>query len=58
MLERIFGSSNERRLRPMWKRVKEINALEDEFKAKSDDQLKAMTPAFKERLKAGRERDQ
>jgi preprotein translocase subunit SecA len=53
MLERIFGSSNERRLRPMWKRVKEINALEDEFKAKSDEQLKAMTPAFRERLKAG-----
>jgi preprotein translocase subunit SecA len=51
--QRFFGSANERKLRPMWKRIEEINALEAEFKAKSDDELKAMTPALKKRLEAG-----
>jgi len=51
--QRFFGSSNERRLRPMWKRVAEINALEENFKAKSDDELRALTADFKERLKQG-----
>ena len=51
--QRFFGSSNERRLRPMWKRVHEINALEDEFKAKTDLELKALTPTFKARLVQG-----
>ncbi len=51
--QRFFGSSNDRKLRPFWKRVAEINALEETFKLKSDDELKAMTPAFKERLKQG-----
>jgi preprotein translocase subunit SecA len=50
---RFFGSSNERKLRPMAKTVAEINALEPRFVALSDDELKAMTPAFKERLAKG-----
>ena len=41
--QRFFGSSNERKLRGYFKRVEEINALEDQFKAKSDDELRAMT---------------
>ena len=48
--QRFFGSSNERKIRPLMNRVGEINALEDRFKAMSDEELKAMTPAFKERL--------
>jgi preprotein translocase subunit SecA len=51
--QRFFGSSNERRLRPMWKEVQKINALEEQFKAKTDDALKALTPTFKERLAKG-----
>ncbi|HEY2032117.1 MAG TPA: preprotein translocase subunit SecA [Rhizomicrobium sp.] len=50
---RFFGSSNERKLRPMAKTVAEINALEPRFVSMSDDELKAMTPAFKERLAKG-----
>ena len=50
---RFFGSSNERKLRPMWKTVEETNALEPRFQSMSDEQLKAMTPAFKERLAKG-----
>ena len=34
--QRFFGSSNERKLGGYFKRVEEINALEDQFKAKSD----------------------
>ncbi|MBV9694255.1 MAG: preprotein translocase subunit SecA, partial [Alphaproteobacteria bacterium] len=51
--QRFFGSSNERRIRPMMARVAGINALEPRFQAMSDDQLRAMTAAFKERLAKG-----
>jgi preprotein translocase subunit SecA len=55
--QRFFGNANERKLRPFWKRVAEINALEPTFKLKSDAELKAMTPALKERLKQGEDLD-
>ncbi|MEJ0025601.1 MAG: preprotein translocase subunit SecA [Rhizomicrobium sp.] len=51
--QRLFGSSNERKIRPYKARVAEINALEPKFAALSDDQLRAQTPAFKERLAKG-----
>ncbi|MBI1329162.1 MAG: preprotein translocase subunit SecA [Alphaproteobacteria bacterium] len=51
--QRLFGSSNERKLKPMWKIVAEINALEPDFVKKSDEELRAITPAFKERLANG-----
>ncbi|MBI3676134.1 MAG: preprotein translocase subunit SecA [Proteobacteria bacterium] len=51
--QRFFGSPNDRKLKPMWRTVQDINALEPQFIAKSDDELKAMTPAFKERLANG-----
>jgi preprotein translocase subunit SecA len=50
---RFFGSSNDRKIKPLQKRVPAINALEPKFQAMSDEQLRAMTPAFKERLAAG-----
>ena len=52
-LERFFGSANDRRVRPMQKRVAQINALEPKFQAMPDDELRAMTPAFRERLTKG-----
>ncbi|HWU26172.1 MAG TPA: preprotein translocase subunit SecA, partial [Rhizomicrobium sp.] len=55
--QRFFGSSNDRKLRAHTKRVEEINALEDRFKAKSDDELRAMTAALKERLAKGESLD-
>ncbi|MBS0471902.1 MAG: preprotein translocase subunit SecA [Proteobacteria bacterium] len=51
--QRIFGSSNERKVRPFQKRVAEINDLEPKFSALTDDQLRAMTSTFKERLANG-----
>jgi preprotein translocase subunit SecA len=50
---RFFGSANERKLKPMWRRVEEINALEPRFQAMSDEELRAMTAAFRERLARG-----
>jgi preprotein translocase subunit SecA len=51
--QRFFGSVNERKLRPLFKRVEEINALEPRFQAMSDEELRGMTPAFRERLEKG-----
>ena len=51
--QRFFGSVNERKTRPMFKRVEEINALEPRFQAMSDEDLRAMTPAFRDRLEKG-----
>ena len=49
----LFGSANDRKVKPLWGAVAEINALEDRFKAMSDEELRAMTPAFRERLTKG-----
>ena len=51
--QRFFGSSNERKLRPFYRRVESINALEPSFAAKSDEELRALTTTFKDRLRAG-----
>jgi preprotein translocase subunit SecA len=51
--QRFFGSANERKLRSYFRRVEEINELEPKFQAMTDADLKAMTPAFKERLAQG-----
>ena len=49
----LFGSSNDRKVKPLWSIVAQINALEDRFKAMSDEELAGMTPAFRERLAKG-----
>ncbi|MBW2168903.1 MAG: preprotein translocase subunit SecA [Deltaproteobacteria bacterium] len=53
VIKGIFGSSNERELRRMAPLVEEINLLEPDFKALSDDQLKAKTGEFRDRLSKG-----
>ena len=53
MFKKIFGSRNDRLVRQMSKRVKKINALEPEFQALDDEQLKAKTVDFRERLTKG-----
>ncbi|MEO7431557.1 MAG: preprotein translocase subunit SecA [Dokdonella sp.] len=52
-LTRIFGSRNERVLRQLGKSVAQINALEPQCQALSDDQLKAKTVEFRQRLADG-----
>ncbi|HTP75389.1 MAG TPA: preprotein translocase subunit SecA [Rhizomicrobium sp.] len=51
--QRLFGSANERKLRPFQARVAAINALETKYAAMRDEDLRALTPAFKERLAKG-----
>ncbi len=53
MLKKIFGSRNDRLVRQMSKRVNKVNQLEESFKALSDEELQAKTPAFRERLEKG-----
>ncbi|MFO1089340.1 MAG: preprotein translocase subunit SecA [Hyphomicrobiales bacterium] len=50
---RIFGSSNDRKVKKYRPRVAEINALEPELEALSDDQLRARTQEFKDRVQNG-----
>jgi len=57
-LTKIFGSRNQRLLKQYGKTVRVINALEPRFEKMSDAELKAMTPAFKERLAKGAKLDE
>jgi preprotein translocase subunit SecA len=50
---KLFGSSNERRMRSYRPRVEEINALEKELEALSDEALRARTDEFKKQLAEG-----
>jgi preprotein translocase subunit SecA len=52
-LTRIFGSRNERVLRQLGKSVAQINALEPKYQALSDEELRAKTDEFRQRLAAG-----
>ena len=58
VLTRIFGSRNERLLRQMNKTVVQINKLDPATKALSDDELRAKTDEFKQRLAGGETLDQ
>lgn len=55
--KKLFGTNTERELKRLAPVVEEINALEPRIKQLSDDELKAYTPAFKERLKNGESMD-
>ncbi|MGN7875700.1 preprotein translocase subunit SecA [Roseateles sp. 22389] len=53
LLTQIFGSRNERLLKTYRKVVQQINALEPQFEGLSDDQLRAKTEEFKQRIAKG-----
>ncbi|HEJ9096763.1 preprotein translocase subunit SecA [Serratia odorifera] len=53
LLTKVFGSRNDRTLRRMRKVVEQINRLEPDMEKLSDDELKAKTNEFRERLKKG-----
>src|SRR5690606_20305663 len=54
---KIFGSPNERELQRLRGMVDEINALADEYAAMSDEELRSLTPEFREELASGVELD-
>ena len=49
-LTKLFGSSNQRFLKSIVPMVEKINALEPSMQALSDDELRARTAIFKERV--------
>ena len=53
IVKKIFGTSDEREIKKLRKIVDKINAIEPEFQALSEEQLKNKTKEFKERIKNG-----
>ena len=53
LLNKIFGSSNTRKLKKMNRAVAIINNMEASFEALSNDELKEKTAEFKNRVEAG-----
>src|SRR5712671_2540890 len=54
---KIFGTSNDRRIRAYRPRVDAINGLEKELERLSDDELRARTEAFRKELADGKDLD-
>ncbi|MBC8570593.1 preprotein translocase subunit SecA [Zongyangia hominis] len=52
-MEKLFGSYSQKELKRINPIVDKVIALEEKYRAMSDSELKAMTPALKERLKNG-----
>ena len=57
LLKKIFGTSSQRKLKEIEPLVKKIEALEEPYKALSDEELRAKTDEFKARLKNGETTD-
>src|SRR6266508_4734196 len=53
LARKLFGSSNERRIKSYQPRVDEVNALEKELEKLSDDALRARTEDFKKQVAEG-----
>lgn len=53
LLEKIFGDLNAKEVKKVEKIVDKIEILDEQMQALSDEELKAMTPKFKERLTQG-----
>ncbi len=57
IFDKIFGSYSEREIKRIMPIVKKINSLEPSIKVLSDDELRAKTEEFKERIKKGESLD-
>ncbi len=55
--KKFFGSSNDRRIKPLWRRVEAINALEPDLAKLTDAEIVARTGALKARFSAGESLD-
>ena len=58
LIRKIFGTKHEREMKSLQPIIDRINGLEPEMQACSDEQLKAKSAQFKERLKSGETTDQ
>ena len=57
IFKKVFGSRNDRLLKKLKKTVVAVNGFEEAFEALSDDELKAKTAVFRERLEKGESTD-
>ena len=57
LFSNMFGSHSQRELKRLWPIANEVLALDDKFKAMTDDELKSMTPKLKAELGAGKTLD-
>ncbi|GAA0616272.1 preprotein translocase subunit SecA [Brevundimonas kwangchunensis] len=55
--KKLFGSSNDRKVKDFMSRVQKINAMEAKYAALSDDELRMMTDHFKDRVAGGESLD-
>ena len=53
LLKKLFGTTSEKEIKAITPLVDKIEALDGAYSALTDEQLKAKTPEFKERLKNG-----
>ena len=53
IFSKLLGSRNDRQLKRMSRVVSKINEMEPDFKALSDDALKAKTDEYRKRLADG-----
>ncbi|MDK3023515.1 preprotein translocase subunit SecA [Cupriavidus taiwanensis] len=53
LLKKVFGSRNERLIKQYRRTVAQINALEPKYEQLSDDELRGMTEAFRQRHAGG-----
>src|SRR5690554_1415844 len=53
LLQKIFGGSNEKEVRRLWKIVEQINALEEQMEALARADFPEITARLKERLSRG-----
>ncbi len=53
MVNKVFGTRSERHLKKKQPLVERVHSLEPRMKALSDDELRALTPDFKQRLENG-----
>lgn len=58
IVKKIFGDPNEKEIKKIKPTVDLINSLESKFQAMSDEELKAQTEIFKQRLSKGETLDQ
>ncbi len=57
ILKKFVVSHNKRAVNKLWPLVRQVNAQAEKYRSLSDAELKAMTPAFKERLQKGETTD-
>ncbi len=57
VLQKVFGTRNERVLKDLWPVVRKVNSLEETISRLSNDELKNKTNEFKERIAKGESLD-